>query len=1019
MKQRVTVLINTINEKSERLEKAIESYLNQDGVEVEILISTIVDDVSIEIGNRMGCKVIINGRKGIYEQLNNAVKFIDTEWWCYASGHDLAYPNKLISEVECCIKNNKKVCYSNYELSYPEGGDTAVTFFDYDHTKHLQGNFVNDCAMINTEMSRKYFPFNHEQWGNDSFYDFWLRVYEGEGNIFCWNNIVTWKYIQFDDSKHIIRRKNEEELAKYHELRKRMLDSHKQIPLISVGLPVYRCKLTWLSMESLVRQKTCIPWELIICEDEFEAHGKDYFMQWKDPLLKAGCLSIKYIMIPKNNSIRNRFALSLKWRIIVQNCSDNSIGMIMQDSDDYSEPNRIQSAYNKFVEGYDWIHSRFGLFYHIYKDKTILFDLNTVPQPNTGLSKAVRLDLAKYLPEEEKFSSVDNWIFTNIKKIKSDLKVYYDESSDYLYGCYTDGENTISKNRERNYDNIKYPFMKTNKRIRHYLPIEIYNRLARKEKITQAAVSRSVYFFEDKLFDKFGFQNRRTNKGDAFILDPYKPMIMFGCYTESDFKLILNHQSNVVIIWAGSDSMPYNYDRMRQFVGKTNIHHISGSKFISDDLTAVGLEYSYYPICFCDHSELSPCTLGDKIYVYTARGKNDPEFYGKSIYDKLIEHYGKEMFILANADTYSKEEVYKLYGECFVGLRLVKHDGLSETVAELGLMGRNVIYNGDTPNSLNYDSIADIINHIDNERKKQGYVDVQLSKRMEDFLNCGTDWMFIKKGGDIETKSPIVKFITRNNKLGVAYSVFDDLEHLRESLLSIRKSTDYIVIVYQNVSFTGHLSSMNIYKELSILKKEGLIDNIQEFKPDLKLISKVNEVKKRNLGLEICKQNHCTHYITMDCDEIFLPKQFEKAKQIVYDYDYKASFIYSQTYYKDKNHVVYPPEQFHIPFIYKIMDGKFKLDAKIDGIVADKSRKMTNVNNDLIIFDRDFIELHHLCYVRNNISQKVSNKASSISQERINKIMESYVNFSKWKMNQMVYTENGELNIKKILFSAL
>ena len=56
-----------------------------------------------------------------------------------------------------------------------------------------------------------------------------------------------------------------------------------------------------------------------------------------------------------------------------------------------------------------------------------------------------------------------------------------------------------------------------------------------------------------------------------------------------------------------------------------------------------------------------------------------------------------------------------------MGLRLTNIDGLPNTVLEMGLMGRHCIHNGNTPNSLNYKSVEDIINHINNEynnRKK-------------------------------------------------------------------------------------------------------------------------------------------------------------------------------------------------------------------------------------------------------------------------------------------------------------
>lgn len=263
------------------------------------------------------------------------------------------------------------------------------------------------------------------------------------------------------------------------------------------------------------------------------------------------------------------------------------------------------------------------------------------------------------------------------------------------------------------------------------------------------------------------------------------------------------------------------------------------------------------------------------------------------------------------------------------------------------------------------------------------------------------------------------KLLVLRNKLGVAYSVFDDLDHLEQSLLSIRDNVDFITIVYQNVSYTGIQAEFNIYSKLVELKNKKLIDGIEEYKPDFNLSTKENEVKKRNLGLLLCKQNYCTHHITMDGDEIYVPAQFKKAKAIVYDYQYEASFVLSRTYYKSKSYYINPPEQYHIPFIYKISDRKFEYQSKINLVSADSSRIMNNVTEDIMIFERQFIEMHHLCYVRKDLKRKLQNKASNLSEEKIEKILNSYDNFKLLQLTQEVYTENGTFNVRLHLFPAI
>ena len=69
----VSVIINTINENPEKLKKAIDSYASQD---TEIIISTVKGDPSL----KYGYKTVVS-EKGIYKQLNNAVKEITGDYF--------------------------------------------------------------------------------------------------------------------------------------------------------------------------------------------------------------------------------------------------------------------------------------------------------------------------------------------------------------------------------------------------------------------------------------------------------------------------------------------------------------------------------------------------------------------------------------------------------------------------------------------------------------------------------------------------------------------------------------------------------------------------------------------------------------------------------------------------------------------------------------------------------------------------------------------------------------------------
>lgn len=227
--QYVSVIINTVNEKPEILLAAINSYLNQQKVKVQVILSTIEGDPSLVLGKKLGLTLSISPQKGIYEQLNYALQYVYGDWVTYASGNDLACPLKLYDETAMCLKEKKLICYSDY-MRISANMEPLQTFHspEYMVRRHLQGNFVNDCAMIHRSLLTKFGPFDLK-WGNHAYWDFWLRVYEGMGNVFCHNRKVEWFYRMEDTSQHIQRRKDPEKIKINNDLRVKLLDYHKRL----------------------------------------------------------------------------------------------------------------------------------------------------------------------------------------------------------------------------------------------------------------------------------------------------------------------------------------------------------------------------------------------------------------------------------------------------------------------------------------------------------------------------------------------------------------------------------------------------------------------------------------------------------------------------------------------------------------------------------------------------------------------------------------------------------------------
>jgi glycosyltransferase involved in cell wall biosynthesis len=233
---KVTVIMNTLNEDKKYLTEAIESYINQEGVELQFIVSTVEGDHSIKYikKNFPSIELVITKRsehpvsgnemipKGAYIQLNNALQCVKGEFVCYASSNDRALQGKLLQEVTLMKAYKKDVCYSNYSMIRSDGSFIKVMKFpSYNHKLHLQGNFVSDCSMFRSYLIKEFLPFKLEL-KNLCYWDFWLRLHKAKGNVFIHNINPTWEYRQHETSMRLKRiadpEKQKQEMKERQEL---------------------------------------------------------------------------------------------------------------------------------------------------------------------------------------------------------------------------------------------------------------------------------------------------------------------------------------------------------------------------------------------------------------------------------------------------------------------------------------------------------------------------------------------------------------------------------------------------------------------------------------------------------------------------------------------------------------------------------------------------------------------------------------------------------------------------------
>jgi len=235
-------------------------------------------------------------------------------------------------------------------------------------------------------------------------------------------------------------------------------------------------------------------------------------------------------------------------------------------------------------------------------------------------------------------------------------------------------------------------------------------------------------------------------------------------------------------------------------------------------------------------------------------------------------------------------------------------------------------------------------------------------------------------------------------KLGVSYNLFDGEELLEYSIKSIRNNTDFISVIYQEISYHGMKCSNGIFEFLLNLKDAGLVDEIVLFQPDIVDTSgenaSLNETKKRNLGLEISKNNGCTHHMSMDVDEFYTENQFTYMKRVMENGDFHCAAVKHCQYYKDSIYILKNKEEEYVTTIEKITpDTKYVYMAKYP-VPVDPTRK-TN-NEKCRVFGRNEVEMHHMSFVRRDIKKKLSNSASRrhFTDELINRVDEYYKNWT-------------------------
>lgn len=213
-------------------------------------------------------------------------------------------------------------------------------------------------------------------------------------------------------------------------------------------------------------------------------------------------------------------------------------------------------------------------------------------------------------------------------------------------------------------------------------------------------------------------------------------------------------------------------------------------------------------------------------------------------------------------------------------------------------------------------------------------------------------------------------------KLAAIYNVWDDWDLLTHSIENIFQLVDGIIVVYSRKSNYGEQSD----------PPNGLYfpSNCELFQREPSGNPMEAETDKRNFGLGIAKRQGYTHFIMMDADEMYIPKEFYQEKQRFIDSPNLQGLVCATQVYFRSPKLTIGLDRTLVPFIHKLtptishgMNRNYPY-AWDPGIRIDPTRQL-NINSGV---EWSNIIMHHYSWIRKDYGLKIRNSTARRNIER-------------------------------------
>lgn len=233
-----------------------------------------------------------------------------------------------------------------------------------------------------------------------------------------------------------------------------------------------------------------------------------------------------------------------------------------------------------------------------------------------------------------------------------------------------------------------------------------------------------------------------------------------------------------------------------------------------------------------------------------------------------------------------------------------------------------------------------------------------------------------------EVQAFFYKYNTKSIKLCACINAWGDtLDLLPYCIENILPFVYKVIVVWSERSNYGEIDTeMRLFAD-NYKNKNTIFKNIE---PDLKKSPAQNETDKRNYGLKMAIDNDCTHFISMDSDEMYDQMDFLKEKERFLNPNLNGLVCGSQVYFKHP-WLTIGMDTTRVTFIQKITPNlRFVFNRNypfaFDGndIRIDPTRQL-NINSGV---EWSNIICHHYSYIRSDLEKKIRNSTARSNIEK-------------------------------------